>query len=153
MNGDYFLGAVLATALTKLVLHATEAAPPQKANQLRAEAMLMMTSVIRVGQSKFVHIPIDEDAYSRILTCLRVLSNNDKELRVIFAEMCRQVYARMVREQLKKKADQDALANNKSKEEPVDSQIKFRLLQPKGTFNEQAEDVRIALNVIHSNNI
>ena len=36
--------------------------------------MLIMTSVIRVGQSKFVTAPIDEDSNERILNCIQTLS-------------------------------------------------------------------------------
>ena len=36
--------------------------------------MLIMTSIIRVGQSKFVTIPIDEDSQERIMNCLQTLS-------------------------------------------------------------------------------
>lgn len=96
MNGDYFLGAVLATCLTKIVLHAKEKFPEPKLNQLKAECLLIMTSVIRIGQSKFVSIPIDEDSYTRVLTCIRVLCNSDASVGEVFAKHCRQVYSKMV---------------------------------------------------------
>lgn len=100
MSGDYFLGAVLATCLTKLVLRAMKIGrEPARVNQLRAEAMLILTGIITVGQSQFVHIPIDEDSYDRVLTCLRVLGNVEPELGVIFMEHCRAVYSKMVQEE------------------------------------------------------
>jgi coatomer subunit beta len=37
--------------------------------------MLVMTSIIRVGQSKFVTHPIDEDSQERILNCINTLSD------------------------------------------------------------------------------
>jgi coatomer subunit beta len=36
--------------------------------------MLIMTSIIRVGQSKFVTVPIDEDLHECILDCIQTLS-------------------------------------------------------------------------------
>ena len=36
--------------------------------------MLIMTSIIRVGQSKFVTVPIDEDSLERILDRIQTLS-------------------------------------------------------------------------------
>ena len=36
--------------------------------------MLIMTSIIRVGQSQFSLVPIDEDAQERILNCLQALA-------------------------------------------------------------------------------
>jgi coatomer subunit beta len=36
--------------------------------------MLIMTSIIRVSQLKFVVVPIDEDFNERILNCIQTLS-------------------------------------------------------------------------------
>jgi vesicle coat complex subunit len=36
--------------------------------------MLIMTSLIRVGQSKFVMVQIDEDSNERIMNCIQTLS-------------------------------------------------------------------------------
>ena len=36
--------------------------------------MLIMTSIIRVGQSRMVTVPIDEDSNERIMNCLQTLS-------------------------------------------------------------------------------
>lgn len=36
--------------------------------------MLVMASVIRVGQSKYVTHPIDEDSQERIMDCIKTLS-------------------------------------------------------------------------------
>jgi vesicle coat complex subunit len=33
-----------------------------------------MTSIIRVGQSKFVAVPIDEDSHEQILNCIQTLN-------------------------------------------------------------------------------
>ena len=38
------------------------------------QAMLIMTSIIRVGQSKFVSVQIDEDSNERIMNCIQTLS-------------------------------------------------------------------------------
>ncbi|KAH9982287.1 coatomer beta subunit [Lactifluus volemus] len=75
LGGDFFTGSVLAAALTKLVLRYSDlSSDKKKANALRAEAMLIMTSTIRVGQSKFSSAPIDEDSSERILNCIQTLS-------------------------------------------------------------------------------
>ncbi|KAG0708585.1 armadillo-type protein [Suillus ampliporus] len=63
LGGDFFTGAVLASTLMKLVLWFEDLTDDRpKANALRAEFMLIMTSIIRVGQSKFFTVPIDEDS-------------------------------------------------------------------------------------------
>ncbi|TPX48675.1 hypothetical protein SeMB42_g02914 [Synchytrium endobioticum] len=76
LNGDWFVGSVLATTLTKLTLrYASICKHKENVNKLRCEAMLIMTSIIRVGRSEFPSSPIDEDSHDRIMACLRLLSS------------------------------------------------------------------------------
>jgi len=99
LGGDFFTGAVLAGALTKLVLRFSDLSPHKKrANALRAEAMLVMTSIIRVGQSKFTTAPIDEDSNERILNCIQTLSELDVKpvVRDIFLGDTKAAYSKMV---------------------------------------------------------
>lgn len=43
------------------------------------QSMLIMTSIIRVGQSKFVTVQIDEDSNERIMTCIQTLSDLESQ--------------------------------------------------------------------------
>ena len=99
LSGDFFTGAVLAAALTKLVLRYSDLSPDKKkANALRAEAMLIMTSTIRVGQSKFSSVPIDEDSSERILNCIQTLSEVEIKPIVhdVFLSDTKAAYSKMV---------------------------------------------------------
>ena len=99
LGGDFFTGTVLAAALTKLVLRFSDLSPDKKkANTLRAEAMLIMTSTIRVGQSKFSSAPIDEDSNERILNCIQTLSALEVKPAVhsIFLSDTKAAYSKMV---------------------------------------------------------
>jgi len=60
--------------------------------------MLIMTSVIRVGQSKFVTVPIDEDSNERILGCIQTLSElrERSEVNDIFLRETRVAYGKML---------------------------------------------------------
>ena len=60
--------------------------------------MLVMVSVIRVGQSKFVTVPIDEDSNERIVNCIQTLSDLDKEPAVqeIFLKDTKAAYSKMI---------------------------------------------------------
>jgi coatomer subunit beta len=112
---------VLSSTLTKLVLRFNQTTSDERAaHALRAEvrsisfpvlpeglvnivhiwpqAMLTMTSIIRVGQSKFVSVPIDEDSQERIFNCIRMLSemNNSKSIDEIFLMDTKAAYAKMV---------------------------------------------------------
>ena len=99
LGGDFFTGAALANALTKLVLRFAEKAQDETAtNALRAEAMLVMTSIIRVGQSKFATVPIDEDSSERIMNCIQTLSGLEQKPAVheIFLHDTRAAFSKML---------------------------------------------------------
>ncbi|KAJ3331044.1 coatomer subunit beta [Blyttiomyces sp. JEL0837] len=106
LNGDYFVGTALATALTKLVLrYAQHSSKSAKTNALRSEAMLIMTSIIRVGKSEFPTSPIDEDSHDRINSCLRVLSGiYGDDLNNVFLVDSRKAFAELVQAEEKKAA-------------------------------------------------
>jgi coatomer subunit beta len=86
-------------ALTKLVLRFSDLSVDNKtANTLRAEAMLIMSSTIRVGQSKFSSAPIDEDSNERIMNCIQTLSELEVKPLVhdIFLSDTKAAYSKMV---------------------------------------------------------
>lgn len=66
--------------------------------------MLVMTSIIRIGQSKFVTVPIDEDSQERIMNCISTLADLDttkrdekqKVVDEIFLQDTKAAYAKMV---------------------------------------------------------
>jgi coatomer subunit beta len=100
LNGDFYLGSVLSTSLTKLVSRYEGLGDAVKGNELKAQAMLIMTSIIRIGKSDFPSSKIDEDSHDRILMCLRVLSGGgggDAEiLKNVFLVDCRKAYKQLV---------------------------------------------------------
>ncbi|KAI5995133.1 coatomer beta C-terminal region-domain-containing protein [Pisolithus albus] len=134
LGGDFFTGAVLAVALTKLVLRYDKLTSNRsKANSVRAEAMLTMTSIIRVGQSKFVTVPIDEDSNERILGCIQSLSelNDCQEVNEIFLTDSRVAYAQMLGAQEKRAAEKKAVETVKENVIQVDDLLTFRQLSKK----------------------
>ena len=62
------------------------------------QAMLIMTSIIRAGQSKFVSVPIDVDSVERILQCIQTLSELEdmKAVTEIFTNDTKAAYAKMI---------------------------------------------------------
>ena len=99
VNGDYFLGTVLSTTLTKLALrYSTLVSDAAAVNARRAEAMLIMTSIIRVGQSQFVTHNIDEDSYDRIMQDIRVVGNrqHEKVIDKVYLEDSRNAFAKQI---------------------------------------------------------
>ncbi|KAJ7837055.1 coatomer protein [Mycena olivaceomarginata] len=140
LGGDFFTGAVLASALTKLVLRFDEKANDKAAsNVLRAESMLIMTSIIRVGQSKFVTVQIDEDSNERIMNCIKTLSELESERAVqeIFLADTKTAFSRMLGAQEKRALDKKEAETTKVAAVQVDDLLTFR------QFSKKAADEAI----------
>jgi coatomer subunit beta len=133
LDGDYYLATVLSSTLTKLVMRHSEISPDQaRTNALRAEAMLIMISIIRVGQSDFVKAPIDEDSVDRIMSCVRALAEftDRSELEVSFLEDTRDAFRAMIQAEEKKRAAKEAVEKAKTAIQ-VDDVLSIRQLSKK----------------------
>lgn len=133
LDGDYYLASVLSSTLTKLVMRWSDISSDQaRTNALRAEAMLIMISIIRVGQSQFVKAPIDEDSIDRIMTCVRSLAEftSRKELETTFLEDTRKAFRAMVQVEEKKRAAKAAVEKAKTAVQ-VDDVFSIRQLAKK----------------------
>lgn len=92
--------------------------------------MLMMASIIRVGQSNFVTLPIDEDSSERILNCIQTLAqlSTSAPAQSIFLSDTKAAYTAMVSAESAKAA----AAKAKEKKEvaiQADDLIPFRQFQ------------------------
>lgn len=133
LDGDYYLASVLSSTLTKLVMrHSEISSDAARTNALRAEAMLIMISIVRVGQSQFVKAPIDEDSVDRIMSCVRSLAEfaQNKQLETIFLEDTRKAFRAMVHVEEKKRAAKAAVEKAKTAVQ-VDDVVSIRQLAKK----------------------
>ncbi|KAK8251713.1 adaptin N terminal region-domain-containing protein [Phyllosticta capitalensis] len=146
LDGDFFLATVLSSTLTKLLMRYSHISDDvARVNALKAEAMLIMISIIRVGQSHFVKNQIDEDSVDRIMTCVRALAEfqQKKELEAIFLEDTRKAFRTMVQFEEKKRAAKEAIERAKSAIQ-VDDVIPIRQLAKKNTI-EGADEIELDL--------
>ncbi|RYP79666.1 hypothetical protein DL770_006586 [Monosporascus sp. CRB-9-2] len=146
LDGDYYLATVLSAALTKLVMrHSEISSDAARTNALRAEAMLIMISIIRVGQSQFVKAPIDEDSVDRIMSCIRALAefSERKELEKVFLEDTRRAFRAMVQVEEKKRAAKEASEKAKAAIQ-VDDVVQIRQLSKKNT-TDGADEIELDL--------
>jgi coatomer subunit beta len=119
-------------------------------NSFRAEAMLTMSSIIRVGQSQFVKTRIDEDSIDRIMTCFRALAEfkQIKDIEDVFLKETKSAYTTML-------AAEDTVRKAKAREErnksaiQVDDVISIRQLVKKGTDKGKDE---VPFSIIHTDN-
>ena len=147
--GDFYTATVLTSTLVKLVLRfANVSSDVAAVNSLRAESMLIMTSIIRVGQSTFTAAPIDEDSIERIMTCIQTLASVpekasekvDGEVTEVFLDDTKAAYGKMVAYQESKKAEELAKQNKVVKVQP-DDLITFRQFSKKNAAEAEAEDL------------
>jgi coatomer subunit beta len=146
LDGDYYLATVLSATLTKLVMRQSEVSSDQeRINALRAEAMLVFISIVRVGQSKFVKAPIDEDSVDRIMSCVRSLAefSQHKELESVFLEDTRTAFRAMVQVEEKKRAAKEAFEKAKTAVR-VDDAVQIRQLTKKNAA-DSLDDVEADL--------
>lgn len=135
LDGDFYLASVLSSTMTKLVMRHSEISQDiARTNALRAEAMLIMISIIRVGQSQFVKASIDEDSVDRIISCVRSLAEfaQRKELETVFLDDTRKAFRAMVQVEERKRADKEAKEKAKSAVQ-VDDVVGIRQLAKKTT--------------------
>ena len=137
LDGDYYLASVLSATLTKLVMrHSEISQDAARTNALRAEAMLIMISIVRVGQSQFVKAPIDEDSVDRIMACVRSLAEfaQKKDLETVFLDDTRKAFRAMVQTEETKRAAKEAVEKAKSAIQ-IDDVVNIRQLAKKNMMD------------------
>ncbi|XP_057377266.1 coatomer subunit beta-like [Daphnia carinata] len=129
MEGDFFIGASMATTLTKLALRfVQQTSNTQTQNQFCAEAMLVITAILHLGRSGLPQKPISNDDAARLGLCLKVLSERSPILVEVFTDACRRSISLM----LAAKAEEEAAAqknlekNNRSVQ--ADDLVSFKQL-------------------------
>lgn len=142
LHSDYFTGTVLASTLAKLVLKFSKTVTDteeQQLNALRAEAVLVMAGIIRIGHSTFVSTPIDADSSDRVLACIRALEYMDQDAEVLgdaFVNDTQQAFARLVKGEAKR-VQREKQEHQKESAVQVDEAVEFRLLGKKTVSEEE----------------
>jgi len=143
LDGDYYLATILSSTLAKLVMRFSELPDTTElANSFRAEAMLTMSSIVRVGQSQFVKTRIDEDSIDRIMSCFRALAEfkQIKDIEDVFLSETHSAYTTMLSAEEKTRKEKAAEERNKSAIQ-ADDVIAIRQLVKKGT-GKSVDEVR-----------
>lgn len=120
VNGDGFLACALAATLTKLVLRRLNLANNAQSNRFKGEALLLMTSVLRVGKN------IDDDSFERIYSCINVLTSSSEEEQTAFLTAPHAAFAELYAHNAAITAGKTALSNEKNATR-VEQPVGFRL--------------------------
>ncbi|CAN0208518.1 coatomer subunit beta isoform X2 [Lethenteron reissneri] len=147
LEGDFYVGAAMATTLTKLALrYIALVDDKRKQNSFVAEAMLLMSSVLHLGRSSLPKKPITEDDVDRIALCLRVLSELSPLLSDIFNKECRRSLSNM----LSAKLEEEKRSLKKESEKrtvsvQADDPITFMQLMAKSENSSKEDQFQLSL--------
>lgn len=107
LSGDFFLAAVVACTLTKLVLRLEEVQPSKsEVNDATTQVLLILVSVLQLGQSSALPQPIDDDSRDRIVLCIRLLCNTGGNVRKIWLESCRESFVKMLADKQRRETEE-----------------------------------------------
>ncbi|KAL9235542.1 hypothetical protein vseg_010292 [Gypsophila vaccaria] len=141
LSGDFFLGAVVACTLTKLVLRLEEVQPSKsEVNKATTQALLYMVSMIQLGQSPILPQPIDDDSYDRIILCIRLLCNSGDASRKIWLHSCRESFVNMLADKQFRETEERKAKAQISHAQPDDLIDFYHLKSRKGMSQLELED-------------
>ncbi|XP_012450246.1 coatomer subunit beta-1 [Gossypium raimondii] len=141
LTGDFFLGAVVACTMTKLVLRLEEVQPSKvEVNKATTQTLLILVSMLQLGQSHVLPHPIDNDSYDRIVLCMRLLCNTGDEIRKIWLQSCRQSFVKMLSEKQLRETEELKAKAQVSHAQPDDLIDFYHLKSRKGMSQLELED-------------
>ncbi|KAK3029192.1 hypothetical protein RJ639_038744 [Escallonia herrerae] len=141
LTGDFFLGAVVACTLTKLVLRLEEVQSLKaEVNKTSTQALLIMVSMLQLGQSSYLPHPIDSDSYDRIVLCMRLLCNTGDEIRKIWLQSCRESFVNMLSDKQLRETEEIKAKAQVSHAQPDDLIDFYHLKSRKGMSQLELED-------------
>jgi coatomer subunit beta len=132
ISGDFFLAVALSYTLAKLFIKCRNdnSLDQVTKNLIQSDVLLIMTSILRYGQSTKSPIAIDSDSQDRITTFMKVLihpsSLGEEVLKVTHDR-----FVDLMKEQQKGKQTENKGVEVKSQ---VDDLLKIRQLQPKKLY-------------------
>ncbi|MBA0564817.1 hypothetical protein Golob_009727 [Gossypium lobatum] len=141
LTGDFFLGAVIACTLTKLVLRLQEVQPSKvEVNKATTQALLIFVSMLQLGQSPVLPHPIDNDSTDRIVLCIRLLCDTGDGIRKIWLQSCRQSFVKMLSEKQLRETEELKAKAQVSHAQPDDLIDFYHLKSRKGMSQLELED-------------
>ncbi|KAJ7952035.1 Coatomer, beta subunit [Quillaja saponaria] len=141
LSGDFYLGAVVACTLTKLVLRLEEVQTSTlEVHKATMQALLIMVSMLQLGQSSFFPHPIDNDSHDRIVICFRLLCNTGNEIRKIWLQSCRQSFVKMLADKQRRKTEEIKRQAQICNAQPEDLIDFYHLKSRKGISQLELED-------------
>ncbi|KZV24781.1 Coatomer, beta subunit isoform 1 [Dorcoceras hygrometricum] len=141
LTGDFFLGAVVACTLTKLILRLEEVQPSKiEVNKASSKTLLIMVSILQLGLSSVLPHPIDNDSYDRISLCIKLLCNTDDDIREIWLKLCHESFVKMLSDKQRHELLEIKAKTQISHSQPDDLIDFYHLKSRKGMSLVEIED-------------
>ncbi|KAL8544710.1 hypothetical protein ACS0TY_005081 [Phlomoides rotata] len=141
LTGDFFLGAVVSCTLAKLCLRLEEVQPSKiEVNKASSNALLIMVSILQLGQSSVLPHPIDNDSYDRIILCIRLLCNTGDDVRRIWLKSCRESFVKMLSDKQLREIEEIKAKAQIAHSQPDDLIDFYHLKSRKGMSQLELED-------------
>ena len=151
LKGDFYTSSVLASTILKLVLKFEKVSNNVSiTNALKAEALLILVSIVRYGQSNLAEKKIDEDSEERLLTGISILmdesdnNENAKEnelLNMVFLDATKATFRQqsmLAKSKKQRRYVQDLNKNAAT----IESAISFRQLSGSNIINEDKDSIK-----------
>lgn len=135
LSGDFFLGAVLSSCLTKMLLRLYKNGDVSQAdlNKISAQMMLIVSNLMMVGEShknmEGLH-PMDDDSKDRMAACLYVMSNPASSEASIWIEGCKASFEAFLTDKTAHEEEEKKEEKREEASQP-DEIIDFRHLKSK----------------------
>ncbi|XP_065827598.1 coatomer subunit beta-like [Oscarella lobularis] len=171
LDGDFYVGSVLGSTLTKLALRFLSLVPdPAKQNAFCGESMLIVSSMIHLGKSGLPKQPIADDDLDQLMLCIRVMCDRSPFMIEVFNRQCRSSLSMMLavkeeRPKVSKAAERRKAFMNEEADDPIsfvqlvpkqdggttENQFEASLLQAVGTAPKKTDTVssKSQLNKVH----
>mmetsp|Transcript_3148 Transcript_3148/g.6339 ORF Transcript_3148/g.6339 Transcript_3148/m.6339 type:complete len:947 (+) Transcript_3148:277-3117(+) len=144
LGGDFFVGAVAASSMTKLVMRlaAVSSAQPDLVHKYSAEVMGWICGIVRLGKSGVTPNRLDDDSQERLWLCLMMLNDpTNQTMAEIWNQKCRSAYSQLLVEKQKLvTVAAESKEETKKIKSHVDDVITFRQLRGKGVVVTEIED-------------
>ncbi|XP_038072469.1 coatomer subunit beta-like [Patiria miniata] len=148
MDGDFFVGASLATVLTKLALRFIGLnTNVKRQNTFLAESMLIMATVIHLGKSGLAKNNITDDDLDRIAMCLRVLAERHSLMSEIFTHDCRNSLQTLILTKQAEEKEQQKGLDKKLVSVQADDPINFLQLMAKADNGGTEDQLTMSLSL------
>jgi len=142
LSGDFFVAAVVANTLTKLVLRLEEVEPSKtEVNKATTGVLLILVSLLQLGSSSALPKQMDGSSFDKIMLCVKILCNTGgDEIRKVLLKSCHESFALYLSEKQMRETEEIKAKSQDSHAQPDDLIDFYHLKSRKGMSQLEIED-------------